>query len=120
MNAAHDIERDLSEARVLHVDADEVLRGAGMLDEVSGDGFGQIGGLFETHLRELDADVGVEAALGDGVEQVVVDVGGAVRFGRRGDAFAERVERDGDALAVDGFGYAKRIFGLHARDESRG
>ena len=77
------------------------------------------GGLLQAHLRELDADVGVEAALGDGVEQDVVDVGGAVRFGWRGDAFAERVKGDGDALAVDGFGDAQRVFGLHAGDESR-
>ncbi len=119
MDAAHDVERDLGEARVLHVDADEISRGAGMLGEIRGDGLCEVGRLLETHLRELDADVGVEAALGDGIEQVVVDVGSAVRLGGGSDTFAKGVESDGDALAVDGFGYAKRILGLHAGDESR-
>ena len=74
--------------------------------------------LLQTHLREFDADVGVEAALGDGVEETVIDIGGAMRLSGRGDAFAEGVESDGDALAVDGFRDAKRVFGLHAGDES--
>ena len=43
VDAAHDVERDLSKARVLHVDADEALRGARVLGEVFGDGFGQLG-----------------------------------------------------------------------------
>ena len=119
VNAAHDIQSDLCEARVFHVDANEILRGAGVLDEVFGDGLCQLRRLFEAHLRELDADVGVEGALGNGVEQSVIDVGSAVRLSGRSDAFAKRVERDGDALAVDGFRDAKRIFGLHACDESR-
>jgi hypothetical protein len=108
----------MSSVSCVRRDADEALRGAGVLDEILGDGLGQIGRLLKTHLSELDADVGVEAALGDGIEQVVVDVGGAVRLGGRGDAFAEGVESDGDALAVDGFGDTKRVFGLHAGDES--
>jgi hypothetical protein len=41
-----------------------------------------------------------------------------VRFGRGGDAFTERVESDGDALAVDGFGDAKGVVEHHAGDES--
>ena len=89
-----------------------------MLGEICGDGLGEFGRLLKTHLRELDADVGVEAALGDGVEQFVVDIGGAMRLGLRGDALAERVERDGDALAVDRFGDAKRVGDFHAGDEA--
>ncbi len=119
VNAAHDIQRVLRETRVFHVDAHETLRGARVLDEIFGDGFSQLGRLLQTHLRELDADVGVEAALGDGVEQVVVDVRGAVRLGGRSDAFAKGIESDRNALAVDGFSNAKRVFQLHAGDESR-
>ncbi|MEI9969220.1 MAG: hypothetical protein WDM87_11575 [Terracidiphilus sp.] len=49
----------------------------------------------------------------------MIDIGGAVGFGGRIDTFAERVEGDGDALAVDGFGDAQCVIGLHAGDESR-
>ena len=69
VDAAHDVERDLGEVRVLHVDADEVAGGVGVLGEVAGDGLGQLRRLLEAHLRELDADVGVEVARGDRVEQ---------------------------------------------------
>ena len=41
VNAAHDVERDLREARVFHVNAHKTLRGAGMLDEIFGDGLGE-------------------------------------------------------------------------------
>ena len=75
--------------------------------------------LRESHLGELEADVGVEMALGDGVKQLVVDGGGAMRLAFRGDAFAERVEGDGDALAVDGFGHAQSVFELHSGDKAR-
>lgn len=50
---------------------------------------------------------------------MVVNVSGLVRLGGRGNAFAERIESDGDALAVDCFSDTKRVFGLHAGDEAR-
>ena len=52
----------------------------GVFDEVSGDGLGQIRRLLKTHLRELDADVRLDAAGGDGIEQFVVNIGGAMRL----------------------------------------
>ena len=80
MNAAHNINRDLGQPRILHIDTDKTACGAGMLHDVSGDGLGQLGRLLQPHLGQLEADVGVEAPFGDRVKQLVVDVGGAVRF----------------------------------------
>ena len=80
MDAAHDVERDLRQARVLHVDADEVFRSAGVYDEVSGDGLGQIRRLLKTHLRKLDTDIGFDASGGDGIEQFVIDIGSQMRL----------------------------------------
>ena len=80
VDAAHDVERDLGEGRVFHVDADEVAGGVGMLREAGGDGFGERRDRVEAHLGELDADVGVEFAGSDLIEKLVVDVGGLVRL----------------------------------------
>ena len=110
----------LRDARVFHVDAEEVVGCARVLGKISGNGLGQSAMIeFEAHLRELYADVGVELALGDRIEKMVIDVGGAVRLGCGGNAFAEGIERDRDALPVDGFGDSKGVFDLHAGDESR-
>ena len=119
MDAAHDVERDLGEGRVFHVDADEVAGGLRVAGEVGGDLLGEGGVLGEAHLGELDADVGVELARGDLIEKLVVDVGGAVRFVGGGDAFAERVERDVHALLVDLGADAERVFNFEAGDEAR-
>ena len=43
MNAAHDVERDLGERRVLHVDADKVAGGLRVPGEVHRDLFGESG-----------------------------------------------------------------------------
>ena len=41
-----------------------------------------------------------------------------MRLSLGGDALAQRVESDGHALAVDGFGDAQGVFDLHAGDEA--
>ena len=74
--------------------------------------------MFQAQLRELDADVCIKLRLRDRLQQLVVDVGGTMRFGFRGDALAKRVKRDGDALGVNLFGYTQRIGRLHARDKA--
>ena len=59
------------------------------------------GDCSRAHLGELEADVGVEMAFNNGVEQLVVNVGGAMRLDLGCDAFAKRVEGNGNALPVD-------------------
>ena len=118
MKPAHDVERDLGQARVLHVDAEKAAGGVGVLGEAGGDRLGKPRRQLQAHLRELDADVRIQLALGDEVEQLVVDLGGEVGFGFGGDALAERVEGYRHALPVDGFGHAERIFDGCAGDEA--
>ncbi len=48
---------------------------SGALDHLADDALGQFGVEVHAHLRELHADVGVEFARGDGVEQSVIDRG---------------------------------------------
>ena len=62
--------------RIFHVDAEEVAGGVGVLSEAGGDALGESGIECETHLGELDADVGVELARSNLVEKLVIDVGG--------------------------------------------
>ena len=76
VQAANDVESHLRQGRVFHVDADEVAGGLGMFGEARGDVLGQLRVEREAHLGELDADIGSELALGDRVEQAMVDVGG--------------------------------------------
>ena len=74
--------------RAFHIDADEGVNLSGVRDHLADDALGE--GWVEVHadLREFDADVGVELARGDGVEELVVDVSRFLRLGFRGHAFA--------------------------------
>ena len=91
----------------------------GHVRESHGNRLGQWRVEREAHLRQLDADVGVELALGDGVEQAMVDIGCSERLCFGGDALAERIQRDMHALLVDGFGHAEGVFDLHPGDKAR-
>ncbi len=84
-----------------HVDADEGVCLGGVGDHLADDALGEGGVEVHADLREFDADVGVEFARWDGVEELVVDVGGFLGFGFGGDALAERVECGGDVFLVD-------------------
>jgi hypothetical protein len=118
VDAAHDVERDLGDGRVFHVDAEEVAGGLGVLGEAGGDGFGEGGIEGETHLGKLDADVGVELARGDLIEKPVVDVGCFVSFFGGRNAFAEGIEGDVHALLVDLRADAEGVVNFEAGDEA--
>ena len=74
---------------------------SGVLDHLADDAFGEGGIEVHADLRELDADVSVQLACFDCVEELVVDIRRFLRFGFRGYALAERVERSGDAFVID-------------------
>jgi hypothetical protein len=80
---------------------------------------GQISREFKAHLRQLDADVGVQLAGFHLVQEAMVNLGGLVGLGHRGHAFTQGVEGNRDALAVDGFGHAQGIVDLHAGNKPR-
>jgi hypothetical protein len=108
----------LGVGRALHIDADEVVFGRGVGDHLSDDSFRQFIADIHADLGELDADVGVELPGGDLVEEAVVDGGGGFGVGDVGDAFAERVERGGDALGVETRAGGDSLFHRHAGDEA--
>ena len=112
--------RGLGERGAFHIDADEGFRVGGVLDHVAEDLFGERGREVHAHLGELDADVGVQLARLDGIEQLVVDGRGGVGLFGYGDAFAERVERDGDALAVHLLGGGQGLLDRHAGNKAAG
>ncbi len=115
-----DGEGGLGVGGAFHVDADEGGDAGGVLDHLGDDAFGEGGVEVHAGLREFYADVGVEGAGLDGIEELVVDGGGFAGFGFGGDAFAERVETDGDAFAVDLLAGGEGVFDGHAGDEAGG
>ena len=74
----------------------------------------------ETHMRELEADVGVEAAGPDFVEQLMIELGAGPGFVGAGDVFAEVVDGNGQVRLIDGGGGAQDIFDLGAGNKAAG
>ena len=108
----------LSVGGTLHVNAYEVADLIGVDDHAGEDGFGEGGVEVQAELGKLDADVGVEPALGDLVEDLVVDRGAAISVFGVGDALTEGVKRDGEAFRVHFSGGLKGGFNGHACDKA--
>ncbi len=90
--ALHDLERRCGARRALHVDADEdAVPGAG-LDDRSQDAEAGLDPQAEAHLRQLQADVRVEALGGDAFDRAHVVGRGTLGRCAVGDALAEHVE----------------------------
>ena len=90
-----------------------------MVDQRGDDGGGVIEAEVHAHLGELEADVGVELVLGNGIEEPVVDLGGLVRLAWIGDVFAKAVEGDGEALRVEVGGGGESVLDTKAGDKAR-
>jgi len=118
VEATYDVEGCLGEGRVFHVDAEEASDLGGVASEAFGDALSEAAVECEAHLGELYADVGVEFLRGDPLEEFVVDVGSTVGFSFRGNAFAERVECDEEALMVEFSGNAEGVADFHTGDEA--
>ena len=118
VDAMHDVERDLGERRILHVDADEVAGGLRVLGEAGRDLLGERRIQSKAHLGQLDADVGVELAGGNLIEELMIDIGGAMGFVGGRDAFTERVESDVHSLLIDLGADTKRVFNVEAGNEA--
>ena len=84
-----------------------------LLGQAGGNGLGQPGAEQKPHLGELYADVGLEFAFADGVEQVMVNGCGGVRFSLCGDILAQRIESNKHPLPVEGLGHAQGVADLH-------
>ena len=78
----------------------KVLAWSAWCDHLADDVLGEGGIEVHAHLGELYADVGVEVALLDGVEKLVVDVGGGAGFGLVMTLSPRESRRDGDAFGL--------------------
>ena len=101
LQAPHNVKRHLSQVGVFHVNADKIACRFCVLCQVPGNGLGERRRKLQAHLRQLDADVGLQLAFCQQVKKPVIDVSGPVRLCLGGNAFAQRVERGSHPLAVD-------------------
>ena len=118
MQAAHEVERALGVRRAFHVDAHEVVDADGVVDQLGDQAEGELLADVETHVRELEADVGVELALVDLVEHAMVELGAVLGFVGVGDVLAQVVDADAGAPLVDHLRGANHIVQVRARDEA--
>ena len=84
-----ELECDVGVVRAFHVDANEIVSAASVIDEAFNDVGGELRREVDAHLGELYADVGLEIALADGVEELMVDGGCGLGFFFTGDTLAE-------------------------------
>src|SRR6266496_2745817 len=94
MQIAHEIDRALRVGRTLHVHADKVADGDGMLQQFFHGPVGE--GLVDVkaEVGELEADVGVQPAPRDLIQKLVIAGFAAQRLVAIGYVFAEVVHRD--------------------------
>jgi hypothetical protein len=116
--AAEDVERDLRDGRVLHVDADEVAAPGRLLDDRARVAVGQLGVDAEAELRELDGDVRVDARLVDAREDFPVLAHLGLGLFDPRDRLVEVVERGGAAQPVQLADGLDRLVDVLARDEA--
>ena len=74
----------------------------------------------QAHMRELEADVGVQLARGDIVQQAVIQFAAVPGFVGVGDVLAQVVDADAGAPLVHGLRGAKDVLDLGACDKAAG
>ncbi len=119
VNSPHNVQGDLCERGVFHVDADKRAYMARVLRQLPGNVFRQLGLQFQPHLRQLHTHVRAQLVRRNLVEQAVIDIGGTARFGLGRDTLAQGIERHRDSLPVHGLGHAQRVLDLQARHKTR-
>ena len=71
----------------------------------------------QSHVGQLQADVGIEMVGRDGVENLMVELRAVAGFVGIGDVLAQVIDADAHAGAVDGLGDAHRVGDFRARHE---
>ena len=122
MQFVDEIECALRIGRSLHVDADESRRGHGrsLGHQAADDLASQLLIHIEAHMGELEADIGIELVGDDGVKNLMVELRAVAGFFRIRYIFAEVVDADAHAGAIDSLGGANGVCDLGARDEPSG
>ena len=117
-----EIECALSIGRSLHVDADESRRshGRSLGHQADDDLASQLLIHIKAHMGELEADIGIELVGDDGVQNLMVELGAVAGFCRIRYIFAEVVDADAHAGAIDSLGCTYGIGDLGARDKTSG
>ena len=118
MQGAHKVQGALGVGRAFHVYPHKAVHGGRpghqLAHHLQRDG----GVHVEAHVGQLQADVGIEAAGGDFVQQVHVERDAVSRFLKIGDVFAQIVERGTHANAVHLDGGTDGVVNSIARDKA--
>jgi hypothetical protein len=117
---AHDLQGAVGVGGGLHVDAHEdAVPRPGRHDRRE-DGQALLDAEVEAHLGELEADVGVEAGVGDALDGLYVRGGPEVRGGAVVHALAEHVERGAGSRGIEGTHGDNGVLERGAGDEAEG
>ncbi len=114
MLLAHKVQRLLRVGRALHVHADEAVDANGVVEQFADVVARQFLIHVQSHVGQLDADVGVELAALNLVEELVIEPLALKRLLAVGDVFAEVIHRHVDADAVHGLGGLDQVIDRHA------
>ncbi len=91
---AHKVDRLLGIGRAFHVHAHEVVDVDRVIDQLGHQPKRQVGIDIEPHVRQLQADVGVQLARRDLVEHPVIKLGAVLRLVGIGDVLAQVIDAD--------------------------
>ena len=120
MQPAHEVERALGVGRAFHVDAHEVVDAHRVVHQLGHQTERQVLAHVEAHVRELEADVGVQLARGDFVEHAVIELGAVLGLVGVGDVLAQVVDADAGAPLVDHLGGVNDVVQLRTGNEAVG
>src|SRR6185369_8632689 len=120
MELASEIQGLLRVGRAFHINADEVLNGHRVIEKFADDTARQILVDVQTHVSQLEADIGIEFPLINFIEKLMVKIAAMERFVAIGDIFAKVVDTDADAKLIDGFGGLEKFFDSGPSYESAG
>src|SRR5690242_8760646 len=109
MQLAREIEGALRVRRTFHIDADEVFDRDGVVEQFADDVAREFLVDIETHVSKFEADVGVEFALIDLVEKLVVEIATVQGLVTAGNVLAKIIDADARSEFVNGFGSAKEF-----------
>ena len=97
-------QRALRIRRRFHVDAHERVQLARALEDLAQVGHAQLARQVQPELRQLQRDVALDLLAGQRFDRFEVRAHRALRFGGVGDAFAQVVQADQQALRVQRLG----------------
>src|SRR5208282_3645992 len=117
---AHEVEGALGVGRALHVHADKVVTAGGVRNQRANVLVCQLLVDVQPHVRELEADVRLQAAGGDLVQQLVIESHTLPRFLGIGDVLPQVVDRDRQAEIVHAAGGSHRVVYSRAGDKTAG